>query len=271
MKGLKISIFILSFIILSIPVFADTVYLKDGRVYRGKFMKGDKNGVQFKSDDKMMGFPIDAVSFISVGEKDLNDAEASGKEKGILKGIVTCGQNIDSRLNSDIQADFGAKVYACKVRVDSILIFYKNDELFQAWEIDDFIKDYIKYRWAKWNRKLLSRQNLKKEDLKNILVEKQTQLKKWGADTEKGWEKVKSRGRAVFGKLDRGEIPSRIAIAERDGSFSFQLPAGYYFLLAQSEKNRLEDAYAPAKISDGKTTQVSLEITFLDSGSNLAP
>ena len=271
MKGLKISIFILGFIILSVPVFADTLYLKDGRVYRGKFMRGNKNGVQFKFDDKMMGFPSDAVSFISVGEEDLNGREASGKEKGVLKGIVTYGSSIDSRLSSSPQSDFGAKVYACRLQVDSILIFYKYDELLRAGQIDDFIKDYIKYRWAKWNRKLLSRPNLKKEALKNILAEKQSQLKELGADTEKGWEEVKNRGRAVFGKLDSGKIPSMIAIAERDGRFSFQLPAGYYFLLAQSERNRLEDAYAPVKVSAGETTQVSLEITSPDSESKLAP
>jgi len=188
MKGLRISIFVLCFIILGTSAFADTLYLKDGRVYRGKYIKGDKHGVQFMIDDKMMGFPIVAVSFISTGEKDLKDPEGDGRGKGILKGIVTYDQNIDSWLSSDPQPDFGAKVYACKLRVDNILIFYQTDELLQANEIDDFIKDYMKYRWAKWDRKLLSRQNLKKEDLQNILTEKQSQLKKLGADTEKGWE-----------------------------------------------------------------------------------
>ena len=53
-------------------------------------------------------------------------------------------------------------------------------------------------------------------------------------------------------------------LPKRDGRFSFQLPAGYYFLLAQSSKNSLEDAYATVKISEGKTTQISLEITFLN-------
>jgi len=264
MKGLKIFILILGFIILSIPALADTVYLKDGRVLRGKFMKGDKNGVQFKSDDRMMGFPVDAVSFISVGEKNWNDREANGKGKGVLRGVVTYGRNNDSRLNSSPQPDFGAKVYAYRLRVDGILIFYKYDELLQAVEIDDFIKDYLKYRWAKWNRKLLSRQDSQKEGLKDMLQEKQSQLKKLGADTEKGWEEVKDRGRAVFGMLDNGKIPSMIALAERDGRFSFQLSAGYYFLLAQSGKNGLEDAYLPVKISEGKTTQVSLEIISLD-------
>jgi hypothetical protein len=264
MKGLKISIFVLCFIILSTAAFADTLYLKDGRVYRGKYMKGDKHGVQFKLDDKMMGFPMDAVSFISTGEKDFNGREGDRRGKGVLKGIVTYNQNIDSRLNSDPQPDWGAKVYACKLRVDNILIFYQTDELLQAIEIDDFVKDYMKYRWAKWDRKLLSRQNLKQDGLIAILAQKQSQLKKLGADTEKGWEAVRNRGRAVFGKLDRGEVPSRIALAERDGTFSFQLPAGYYFLLAQSEKNRLEDAYATVKISDGKATQISLDITFLN-------
>lgn len=264
MKYFKIFIFVLGLIILSIPAFADTVYLRDGRVYKGKFVKGDKNGVQFKFEDKMMGFPIGSVSFISVGEKDLNGREAGGKGKGVLKGIVTYDRNINSQSKPDLQPDFGAKVYVCKLKVNNILIFYKYDELLRSDEIDYFIKDYIKYRWAKWNRNLLSKQNLSREDLKDILREKQAQLKKLGADTEKGWEGVRNRGRAVFSKLNSGEISSRMAIAERDGRFSFQLPAGYYFLLAQSQKNGLEDVYVTAKISDRETTQVSLEITFLN-------
>jgi hypothetical protein len=264
MKCLKISIFVLGFIILSIPALADTLYLKDGRVYKGEFRRGDKDGIQFKSDDRIMGFPINSVLFISVGEKDLNGHEANGKGKGFLKGIVIYGQKIDSRLNSDPKPDFGAKVYACKLKVDNILMFYKHDELLQSDKIDDFVKDYMKYRWAKWNRNLLSRQNLKDETLKDMLAEKQARLKKLDADTERGGEAVRSRGRAVFEKLDRGEIPSRIAIAEEGGRFSFQLPAGYYFLLAQSSQNSLEDAYATVKISEGKTTQISLEITLLN-------
>ncbi len=261
MKLLRISILLLGFIILSIPALADTLYLKDGRFYRGKYMKGDKNGVQFKSDDKIMGFPLVSVSFISVGEKDSKDHPANEMGNGVLKGMVTC-----SRLNSDRGPDFGAKVYACKIRGDNILIFYKYDELLRSNEIDDFIKDYIKYRWAKWNRNLLWRQDLKPEKAKDILAGKQSQLKELGADTEKGWERVRDRGRAVLEKLDRGEIPSRLALAERDGGFSFQLPAGYYFLLAQSQENRLEDAYTAVKISDGRTTGISLEIIFLQLG-----
>ncbi len=224
-------------------------------------MKGDKNGVQFKSDDKIMGFPLVSVSFISVGEKDSKDHPANEMGNGVLKGMVTC-----SRLNSDRGPDFGAKVYACKIRGDNILIFYKYDELLRSNEIDDFIKDYIKYRWAKWNRNLLWRQDLKPEKAKDILAGKQSQLKELGADTEKGWESGRDRGRAVLEKLDRGEIPSRLALAERDGGFSFQLPAGYYFLLAQSQENRLEDAYTAVKISDGRTTGISLEIIFLQLG-----
>jgi hypothetical protein len=261
MKPLRISILLLGFIILSIPALADTLYLKDGRFYRGKYMKGDKNGVQFKSDDKIMGFPLVSVSFISVGEKDSKDHPANEMGNGILKGMVTY-----SRLNSDRGPDFGAKVYACKIRGDNILIFYKYGELLRSNEIDDFIKDYIKYRWAKWNRNLLWRQDLKPEKAKDILAGKQSQLKELGADTEKGWERVRDRGRAVLEKLGRGEIPSRLALAERDGSFSFQLPAGYYFLLAQSQENRLEDAYTAVKISDGRTTGISLEIIFLQLG-----
>ena len=264
MKCLKISIFVLGFIILSIPALADTLYLKDGRVYKGKFRRGDKDGIQFKADDRIMGFPINSVSFISVGEEDSNGQEANGKKKGILKGIVIYGQKIDSRPNSGPKPDLGAKVYACELKVDNILMFYKYDELLQSDKVDDYVKDYMKYRWAKWTRNLLSRQNLKHENLKDMLAEKQAQLKNLGADTERGWEAVRNRGRAVFEKLDRGEIPSRIAIAEEGGSFSFQLPAGYYFLLAQSSQNSLEDAYATIKISEGKTTQISLEISFLN-------
>ncbi len=264
MKGLKISVFVMGFIILSISAFADTLYLKDGRLYTGKFMRGDKNGVQFKSDHKIMGFPINSVSFISVGEKEVNGREENGKSKGVLRGIVTYDPKIDSRLNSDLKSEFGAKVYAFKLKVDNILIFYKYDELLQSDKIDDFVKDYIKYKWAKSNRNLLSKQNLKKENLEDILTEKRAQLKRLGADTEKGWEGVKNRGRAIFERLDSGKIPCRIAIAGGDGSFSFQLPAGYYFLLTQSPPNGLEDAYATVKIWDGKTTQISLEMAFLN-------
>jgi len=35
-------------------------------------------------------------------------------------------------------------------------------------------------------------------------------------------------------------------------------------IVAQSEKNRLEDAYATVKISDGKATQILLDIIFLN-------
>ena len=87
MKCLKISIFVLGFIILSTSAFADTLYLKDGRVYRGKFRRGDKDGVQFKADDRIMGFPIDSVSFISVGEEDLNGREAMERRKGSSRGL----------------------------------------------------------------------------------------------------------------------------------------------------------------------------------------
>ena len=226
-------------------------------------MRGDKHGVQFKLEDRVMGFPINAVSFISPGEQDLSDREGRGG-KGVLRGIVTYNQDMDSGLNSDSRPDFGAKVYAYKLETNNILIFYKSDEILQATGIDNFIKDYLKYRWAKWDRKFLSRQNLRQNELKAILCQKQSQLKKLGADTEEGWERVRNRGREVFRKLDRGEVPSRIALAGKDGTFSFQLPAGYYFLLAQSGKNRPEDAYATVKISDAEATQISLDITFLD-------
>ena len=259
MKGLKIFILALGFIIFDIPAFADTLYLKDGRVYTGRFMKGDKNGVQFNSDDVIYGFPIDSVSFISVGKKGAPDREENAQGKGFLKGIVNY-RNTDSRVSPDLQPDFGSKVFACKLKVDNILIFYKMDELLRSGGIDYFIKDYMKYRWAKRNRSLLSKQNLNHKDVQEILKEKQTQLKRLGADTEEGWEQVKNRGRAVFSELNRGEIASRIAIAEMDGSFSFQLPAGFYFLMAQSQKSGLEDTYTTVKISDQKTTQISLEI-----------
>jgi hypothetical protein len=51
---------------------------------------------------------------------------------------------------------------------------------------------------------------------------------------------------------------------DRDGTFSIMLPAGYYFLIAQSNRSKLDDGYAPVKISEGEITQVLFEMTFLD-------
>ena len=36
------------------------------------------------------------------------------------------------------------------------------------------------------------------------------------------------------------------------------------FLLAQSNRSKLDDAYAPVKISEGEITQVFFEMTFLN-------
>jgi hypothetical protein len=56
---------------MSIPVFADTIYLVDGRSYKGEFIKGDKNGVVFQSGAKTMGFHKKIVLSIFFGEREM--------------------------------------------------------------------------------------------------------------------------------------------------------------------------------------------------------
>jgi hypothetical protein len=71
-------------------------------------------------------------------------------------------------------------------------------------------------------------------------------------------------GQKVFSESETGDIPSRVAIAGQDGTFFIMLPAGYYFLIAQSNRSKLENAYAPVRISEGEITQIFFEMTFLD-------
>ena len=71
MKLLKVLAIGLSFLLIGSFAFADTISLKDGRSYQGKFIKGDKNGITIESDGKIMGFPMSWVSFISFEEKAL--------------------------------------------------------------------------------------------------------------------------------------------------------------------------------------------------------
>jgi hypothetical protein len=92
MKCLKILFFIFSLHFISISVFADTIYLKDGRSYKGEFIKGDKNGIVFQSGEKTMGFRRKSVLFIFFGAKDLGweeKAELKAKaERGVIKDEV---------------------------------------------------------------------------------------------------------------------------------------------------------------------------------------
>jgi hypothetical protein len=56
---------------MGISVFADTIYLRDGRSYKGEFIKGDKNGILFQSGEKIMGFPLKYVLFIFFGTRNV--------------------------------------------------------------------------------------------------------------------------------------------------------------------------------------------------------
>jgi len=259
MRLLKIFILVLSFLIIGFPVFADTIHLKDGRSYKGKFIKGDQNGIVWESEGKIRGFPIGLISSVSFEESDIKEEGIDKRGKGLLRGTVTYNQKLDGQRKPAPKPDMGAKVYVCKLKISNIEIFENHEDALHFGRIDGFIKDYLRYRWAKWNQKFLSHEAPKRERDKWEL-----ELKKIGADTEKGWMEVRSRGQKVFSKLETGEIPSQVAIAGQDGTFSIMLPAGYYFLIAQSNRSKLDDAYAPVKISEGEITQVFFEMTFLD-------
>jgi hypothetical protein len=259
MRLLKIFILALGFLIIGFPVFADTIQLKDGRSYRGKFIKGDQNGIVWQSEGKIRGFPIGLISSVSFEESDIKEKGIDERGKGLLRGVVTYNQKLDAQRNLGPTPDMGAKVYVCKLKISNIEIFENHEDALHFGQIEGFVKDYLRYRWAKWNQKFLSQEPSKRERDKWEL-----ELKKIGADTEKGWMEVRSRGQKVFSKLETGEIPSRVAIAGQDGTFSIMLPAGYYFLLAQSNRSKLDDAYAPVKISEGEITQVFFEMTFLN-------
>jgi hypothetical protein len=92
MTYLKMLFFVFSLHFMSISVFADTIYLTDGRSYKGEFIKGDKNGIVFQSGEKTMGFRRKSVLFIFFGARDFVWEEKAGlkakAEKEVIKDEV---------------------------------------------------------------------------------------------------------------------------------------------------------------------------------------
>jgi hypothetical protein len=92
MKYLKLLFFVFSLHFMSISVFADTIYLIDGRSYKGEFIKGDKNGIVFQSGEKTMGFRKKTVLSIFFGEREMPWGEKAGvkatAEKEVKKEVI---------------------------------------------------------------------------------------------------------------------------------------------------------------------------------------
>jgi hypothetical protein len=92
MRYLKLLFFVISLHSMSISVFADTIYLIDGRSYKGEFIKGDKNGIVFQSGAKMMGFRKKTVLSIFFGEREMPlGKKAEGKvsaAKEVIKEVI---------------------------------------------------------------------------------------------------------------------------------------------------------------------------------------
>jgi hypothetical protein len=96
MKLPKVLAIGLSFLLMSSFGFADTISLKDGRSYQGKFIKGDMNGFTLESEGKIMGFPISSVSSISFEgkspeRKQTIDLDAPVERKVTVKSEVKRG------------------------------------------------------------------------------------------------------------------------------------------------------------------------------------
>jgi hypothetical protein len=92
MKYLKLLFFVFSLHFMSISVFADTIYLIDGRSYKGEFIKGDKNAIVFQSGEKTMGFRKKTVLSIFFGEREMPWGEKAGvkatAEKEVKKEVI---------------------------------------------------------------------------------------------------------------------------------------------------------------------------------------
>ena len=78
MRDVIIGLLLLSLSCLSLPAFADTIYLLDGRSYQGEFIRGDKTSVSFQSGGKTLGFPKKRVAYILFGEGVLQVKEKGG-------------------------------------------------------------------------------------------------------------------------------------------------------------------------------------------------
>ena len=69
MKHLLFLCFTLALCLFTNLALCDTLNLNDGRIIQGKFIKGDKGGITFEADGKIMGFPLASISSISFGVK----------------------------------------------------------------------------------------------------------------------------------------------------------------------------------------------------------
>ena len=78
MRDIIIGLLLLSLSCISFPAFADTIYLLDGRSYKGEFIRGDKIPILFRSGGKNLGFPKKRVLYILFGEGVLPLKEKSG-------------------------------------------------------------------------------------------------------------------------------------------------------------------------------------------------
>jgi hypothetical protein len=245
MDKLKISVFLLIILISAHFVYADTVILTDGRKLNGKFIKGDEKKIVFISEGITMDFPRNLVSSISFGEEELSvDAGKKSASRGKIKGVITYYFN----RYQGYKPDLGAVVYACKTKVD----IGKCVDIVNEKEIDDFIKTFYMYNFARILREIMV--------LDRSLAEKrQETLKKLGADTEEGWSKLQSQGLKVLWDLEANRIPSEKATVGGDGTFSIELPPGNYFVIIKSKNRNSEDAWKAVKIEGNETVDVSKE------------
>jgi hypothetical protein len=136
MRLLKIFILFLGCLILGFPVFADTIRLKDGRSYKGKFIKGDQNGIVWQSEGKIRGFPTGLISSVSFEESDIKEKGIDERGKGLLRGVVAYNQKLDGQRNLGPTPDMGAKVYVCKLKISSIEIFENHEDALHFGPID---------------------------------------------------------------------------------------------------------------------------------------
>ena len=124
MKYLKLLCFVFSLHFMNISAFADTIYLIDGRSYKGEFIKGDKKGVVFQSGGKTMGFPKSSVLSIFFGERDLTGEEKAGlkanAEKEVIKEVKSEIQRGDAAIfNVSLKA--GVDLNKCSKEISSVI------------------------------------------------------------------------------------------------------------------------------------------------------
>jgi len=241
-------IFLGLFLISSLGV-ADTLNLVDGTAYKGKFIKGDINTIVFQSDGKTMYFPTSSVSSISIGEKELKSPETESKGKGLLRGVLTYYHN----RYIGYKPDLGATIYACNIKTDikKIASHEELKDVLNSPNIDGFIKDYLRYKRVDAYRYFINKGEEREKNMKYS--------KELGVETENDWDVLEKKVWRILSNLKYGTIPSRKTTVSGDGTFSIELPAGYYFLFFESKNRPLLNDYQFIKISDGETEQVSVE------------